>query len=422
MKPRQPPADRLRVAVAGGSLGGLSTAVLLADLGCDVHVFERSASELLGRGVGIVLHPITVRWLVEQRGVDLDVLSTGTTSWVYVAADGSTLFSEACSYRFTAWNTLYRALRQCLPSDRYLLGQPLTGFRQSDQGVMAEFGGREIEVDLMVGADGTHSTVRSQLLPDSTPQYAGYVGWRGTMPEANLSERCRAALGDSITYHLTGDSHVLVYPIPSVDGAVDVGQRLMNFVWYRNVPPGEPIESLMTDRSGARRDVSVPPGMVQDRHVAELHESAWRLPPAMAELVTRIPDPFVQQVVDLAVPMMAFGRVCLLGDAAFTVRPHAAAGTAKAAADAWALAQALTALNGQVEPALRAWQPGQLELAGNLLLRSRRIGERYQLGTADPNDQLLRFGLWEPGDSQIPPGTGARRLESTAPVEHQPLL
>jgi 2,6-dihydroxypyridine 3-monooxygenase len=403
------PAEGLRVALAGGSLGGLTAAVLLAELGCDVRVFERSASELLGRGVGIVVHPITVRFLVERRGLDLAAISTGTAEWVYVAADGSVVHAEPCAYRFTAWNTLYRALRACLPADRYMLAHPLADLGPHECGVRARFGSRLVDTDLLVGADGSQSTTRSLLLPGVEPNYSGYVGWRGTLPEAELGERTRAALADAITYHLTGDSHILAYPIPSMDGSVAIGDRLMNFVWYRDIAPGPCLDALMTDREGVRRDLSVPPGMVAEEAVAELHAAARRLPPALAELVTRVQDPFVQRVVDVTAPRMAFGRVCLIGDAAFTARPHAAAGTAKAAADAWALAGALAGAGGDVELALRAWEPGQLELGRSLVDRSRRIGERYQrAGAADPSDRRLRFGLREPGDSQVAIGGGLR--------------
>jgi 2,6-dihydroxypyridine 3-monooxygenase len=94
---------------------------------------------------------------------------------------------------------------------------------------------------------------------------------------------------------------------------------------------------------------------------------------------------------------MAFGRVCLVGDAAFVVRPHAAAGTAKAAADAWELARALNDQH-DIESALRAWEPDQLELGRNLLERTRRIGRHSQVdGTWTPGDPELIFGLYEPG-------------------------
>lgn len=388
--------------MAGGSLGGLTTAVLLLKVGCDVQVFERSGSELTGRGVGIVVHPVTVRFLLERAGLDLAAISTGAERWVYLAADGSVAHAEPCRYRFTAWNTIYAALRAWLPPERYLLGHPLTDLEPAGGCIQARFGDRAVEADLLVGADGTHSTARSLLLPGLVPRYSGYVGWRGTLPEASLSGESRAALGDAITYHLTGDSHVLVYPIPALDGSVAVGDRLMNFVWYRNVPAGSPLGAVMTDRDGARRDLSVPPGMVAGPQIAELRAAARRLPPPVAELVGRVEEPFVQQVVDVAVPRMGLGRACLIGDAAFTARPHAAAGTAKVAADAWALAEALADSKGDVEAALAAWEPGQLRLGRNLVERSRRIGERYQLGgEVDPSDRFLRFGLYEPGDSEV---------------------
>src|SRR4029079_17207257 len=58
-----------REAVVGGSIGGLTAALLLRDSGWDVDVFERSATVLEGRGGGIVLHPATIRYLVERTGV-----------------------------------------------------------------------------------------------------------------------------------------------------------------------------------------------------------------------------------------------------------------------------------------------------------------------------------------------------------------
>jgi 2,6-dihydroxypyridine 3-monooxygenase len=107
----------------------------------------------------------------------------------------------------------------------------------------------------------------------------------------------------------------------------------------------------------------------------------------------------VQVVCDIAVPRMAFGRVCLIGDAAFAVRPHAAAGTAKAAADGWALAAELTAAGGDVPAALARWEPGQLALGRSLLTRCREIGDSSQFGgTFRPGDRRLIFGLREPGN------------------------
>jgi 2,6-dihydroxypyridine 3-monooxygenase len=189
-------------------------------------------------------------------------------------------------------------------------------------------------------------------------------------------------------------SHILAYPIPGLDG-----ERLLNFVWYRNVAAGAALDELMIDRHGRPRQISIHPSEVQDRHVRELRSAAAALlPAAIAELVSVADNPFVQVIVDVAVPSMAFGRVCLVGDAAFAARPHAAAGTAKAAENAWTLAEAVAG-RPDVEQALREWEPGQLELGRQLVERSRRIGERYQVtSSAVPGDPELRFGLYGPDE------------------------
>jgi 2,6-dihydroxypyridine 3-monooxygenase len=99
---------------------------------------------------------------------------------------------------------------------------------------------------------------------------------------------------------------------------------------------------------------------------------------------------------------MAFGRACLIGDAAFSIRPHAAAGTAKAAEDGWQLAAAMRAERGDVLGALRRWEPNQLALGNTVMNRSREIGRRAQVsGTYEPGDPNVAFGLYEPEDSWI---------------------
>ena len=95
---------------------------------------------------------------------------------------------------------------------------------------------------------------------------------------------------------------------------------------------------------------------------------------------------------------MAMGRVALIGDAACAARPHAAAGTAKAAADGWALAAALEEAGGDIAAALRKWEPAQLQLSDALLRRVVDMGERSQFpNTWTPGDPDLRFGLYGPG-------------------------
>jgi 2,6-dihydroxypyridine 3-monooxygenase len=394
-----------RVAIVGGSLGGLTAGLVLNDLGCDVQVFERSSAALEGRGAGILVLDDTIRYLVERAGQDGgDVVGTvcSRTGWVrYLNADGSTRHEEQRPYRFSSWNTMYRALLKFFPSGRYHLGSEVIDFENAPNEVRVRFSDNtSTACDLLVCADGIDSTARQRLLPAVHPRYAGYVAWRGTVPEADLSASTFEHLRDAITYQLLPNSHILLYPIPSLDGGVAPGQRLMNFVWYRNVAEDTELAELMVDRQGRRRSVSLPPGGVQDRFVEELRGvAAATMARSIAEVVERSVEPFVQVIFDVEVPAMAFGRVCLIGDAAFALRPHAAAGTAKAARDGWALAEMLKATQGNVVHALRRWEPGQLALGHQVLTRAAAIGNRSQFaGTWDPGDPGLVFGLYGPAN------------------------
>jgi 2,6-dihydroxypyridine 3-monooxygenase len=386
----------------GGSLGGLTAGLVLRDIGCDVHVLERSTEELTARGAGIAVLDATVRYFVEREVLDVDEVCT-STGWIrYLNPDGGTRHERPHRYRFSSWNTIYRALLGCFDADRYRLGTEVTGFApHGDEVEVRTADGATVLCDLLVCADGIGSTARATLLPDVAPQYAGYVAWRGTVNEWDLSDETFARLRDAITYQLLPNSHILVYPIPHRDGALDPGRRLMNFVWYRNVTAGPELDALLTDRHGHRHAVSLPPGTAQPVYTNEVHAFAREhLAPPIAEVVLRTTEPFVQVIFDIKVPAMVFGRVCLIGDAAFAVRPHAAAGTAKAADDAWSLAEALagSSSGGEVAAALARWEADRLALGHDLLARTRDIGNRSQVtGRWEPSDPSLVFGLHGPG-------------------------
>ena len=388
-----------RVAIVGGSLGGLTVGLLLRDLGLDVTIYERSPAELQERGAGIGFLPASYRYLVERAARSLDRISVATSHIRYLARTGVVTHDLQHSYRFSAWNTVYRELLACFGRARYHLGQEVASFEEDGDHVSVTFANGETDVvDLLVCADGVTSRSRRQLVPDATARYAGYVAWRGMVPEQSLDATTRDALDDAITYYVYANSHILVYPIPGANGSVEPGQRLMNFVWYRNYLLGSDLDAVLTDNTGLRHETSLPPGMAQASHIAELRATAeTRLPPQIAEVVLAVDAPFLQVIYDIEVSRMAFGRVCLVGDAAWVARPHAAAGTAKAASDAWTLAEALET-HANVPEALAAWEPGQLELGRQLVDRTRRIGSRSQVdGTWQPGDPELIFGLQGPG-------------------------
>jgi 2,6-dihydroxypyridine 3-monooxygenase len=385
-------------------LGGLNAALWLRDAGCDVTVYERSREPLEGRGAGIVLNPATVRYFTERGGLDLDELSI-TAGWVrYVDRDGGTADQQPVSYRFSSYNALYRSLLDCFGEERYHLGEELVGFEDDADGVTVRLAsGRDERCELLVCADGIRSTARRILLPSVSPEYAGYVAWRGTLEEDELTPETFDALGGAITYHVMKDGHTLTYPIPMVDRSPGSYRRVLNWLWYRNIADGPDLDDLMTDRDGTRREASLGPGDVREHHVERLRDDATAsLPPPIAEAVRGTAEPYLQVIFDIEAPRMAFGRKALIGDAAFAARPHAAAGSAKAAEDAFKLGEAVKRSNGDVLAALKEWEPGQLELGRSVLARTREAGRRAQFeGTWKVGDPLP-FGLYETGDSEMP--------------------
>ena len=389
----------MRAAVVGGSLGGLTAALLLRDLGIAVDIYERSPVELAQRGAGIGFLPEAQRYLVERAGVSLDKISVATSHIRYLSRQADFAYDGLHDYRFSSWTTVYRELLACFDPAAYRLDHEMTSWNDGDKGVDIQFANRPTQhADLLICADGVGSLARARLLPDLEPKYAGYIAWRGMVPEKLLDARMREVFDNAITYYVYANSHVLVYPIPGLDGSVKNGERLINYVWYRNYMEGGDLDNVLTDNTGQRRDISLPPGAASEKHVAELRATAAaRLPDPMAKLVQRTEQPFLQVVYDLEVPRMAFGRVCIIGDAAFAVRPHAAAGTAKAASDAWALAAALSE-NNDLTAALAKWESGQLDVGQQLLDRTRKIGRRSQVDCDwVPGDPEFIFGLHGPG-------------------------
>ncbi|MEU8804218.1 FAD-dependent monooxygenase [Spirillospora sp. NPDC048819] len=388
-----------RAVVVGGSFAGLTAALMLREQGFDVDVFERTPTYLDGRGGGIILQPDTVRWIAERpHRFGIEDISIGSSATRYLGPGNKIVHEEPAAWRFSSWTTMYRVLLDDFGTDRYHLGEYAVGVSQDDDGVDVRFtSGRTERAELVVFADGISSVGRRRLQPRSQPRYSGYIGWRGTVPERNVSDETADLIHDATTYAVVEASHICMYPIPGGNGSLSRGDRQLNYVWYRNVAEGPELDEMVTDQRGFAASVSVHPGQVQQRYVDRMRSDASELlPPAAAELVNRTDQPYIQIVLDIAVRNMAFGRIALIGDAAFAARPHAAAGTAKAAADARALTDALAA-EPDIPRALAAWEPAQLALGNNLLSRVAEMGARSQFtNTWDPADPALHFGLYGP--------------------------
>jgi 2-polyprenyl-6-methoxyphenol hydroxylase-like FAD-dependent oxidoreductase len=363
-----------RALVIGGSLGGLLAAHLLRSTDWDVVVFERNAEDLTGRGAGLSTHPQLIE-VLQRVGIDFDE-SMGVKVDTLLCLDrhGRTYLEAKTTRTMSSWGRLYRSLRDPLPPGSYRLGMALARVEQDAGGVTAIFAdGTRATGDLLVGADGGRSTVREQFLPELEPAYAGYVAWRAMLDEQDVPPEIRAEIFERYTFCLPEGELFLAYPVPGRNNETQPGRRAYNIVWYRPTDPEKTLPDLCTDATGKCHGTSIAPPLIRPDVTAAIKATARALvAPQVAEIFARTPQPFFQPIADLASPNIAFGRVALVGDAAFVARPHVGAGVTKAALDAASLADALAGTD--VAAGLLRYQREQQPFGSGLVALGRQEG------------------------------------------------
>lgn len=359
-------------------MSGLLSALLLRKAGWDVDVYERVESELSGRGAGIVAQQELIGRL-RNIGLATDALGVHITTRKILDAQGRLTHRYECPQALTAWERVFRLLRDAFPRERYHRGRGFAGFEQDADKVVAHFSnGEKIAADLLVGADGTRSTVRQQCLPDVSPQYAGYSAWRALLAESALPPAVHRELFEYMSFGLPPGEQFLGYPVAGPDNDLRPGHRRFNVVWYRPAEVKTKLQWLLTDESGVTHAISIPPPLIRREAVAEMRADAERLlAPQFREIVRLIAEPILQPIYDLESPQMAFGRVAVVGDAAFVARPHVAAGVSKAADDAAALVEALGA-EDDIASGLRRFAAARLDENHRIIERARHLGAFLQ--------------------------------------------
>jgi 2-polyprenyl-6-methoxyphenol hydroxylase-like FAD-dependent oxidoreductase len=359
-------------------MSGLLCGLLLRRAGWAVDIYERVDSELSGRGAGIVAQYELIERL-RGLGLATDELGVHITTRKILDAQGRLTHEIECPQVLTAWERVYRLLRDAFPPDRYHRGRGLAKFTQDANKVLAHFSDGEIvEADLLVGADGIRSTVRQQCLPDVIPRYAGYCAWRALIAESAFPPDVHRELFAFMTFGLPPGEQFLGYPVAGPDNDLRPMHRRYNVVWYRPADEMTKLRWLLTDERGATHAISIPPPMIRREAIAEMRADAERLvAPQFRQVVRLIEEPILQPIYDLESPRMAFGRVAVVGDAAFVARPHVAAGVSKAADDAAALAEALQK-EVHVETALKRFEAARLAQNHRIIERARHLGAYLQ--------------------------------------------
>jgi len=186
--------QKFSAAIIGGSLGGLFTATALQQAGWRVDIYERSRESLADKGAGLRMqHDMAER--LAKANIPLGPNSLSPRWQRYLGDENRTLFEQPTSQLYTSWGALYGALRNAIGDGHYHSGKSAISLKQLGDGATVGFqDGSSVSADIVIGADGLTSTVRQWVAPGAGPQYAGYVCWRGMLPEAGLSAGVQAFL------------------------------------------------------------------------------------------------------------------------------------------------------------------------------------------------------------------------------------
>lgn len=362
----------MHVIIAGGGIGGLTAALCLHRAGIEVTVYE-AVPELRALGLGINLQAGAVRVLaalgLEQK---LAARAIETRELIYTNRHGQEIWRDPRGrfaglpwpqfsvHRGELQLVLLQAAMERLGVDRIKTGHRLLSFAQDARGVQARFVDpngnftETVNADLLIGADGIHSTVRGVFHPnEGPPKWNGVIMWRGiTVAKPFLS-------GASMIWAGHSAQKFVCYPI----GKAHADQGTAQLNWICDLKVDDP---TMLKREDWNR-----PGRLED--FLPRFES-WRFPfldvPAIIRGASAIHEfPMVDRD---PLPAWSHGRVTLLGDAAHPMYPIGSNGASQSIFDAEALAEEL--VRGGAEAALERYERRRLPIAARIVESNRRQG------------------------------------------------
>ncbi|MFF0371242.1 FAD-dependent monooxygenase [Micromonospora sp. NPDC005087] len=380
----------MRIAIVGGGIGGLATAVCLERQGFDDIVLLEQAPEFKEIGAGIQVSNNGAR-LLRHLGLEDELRARGVVSrgnYYYDIEDGELILETRAGewgektygapffhiHRHHLLDILHRAVSRT----RLRLGTAVTGVEQDDRVVrLTTTAGDVVEADVVIGADGIRSTLRAELFDAGQPDASGYVCWRALIPRERLEgvdvpPSCTAWWGpdrSGVVFWVNGGTH-------------------MNFVG--TVPSGE----VRSEAWESRGDIE------------DLRRSYAGAIEPLATIVNAIDTPFITGI--FTRPLLeqwTVGRIGLLGDAAHPIWPFLANGATQALEDAYVLSRCLA--RGSVDTvaeSLREFQQRRWGRVAEVARVSREMATTYHL--SDPaaiarrNEQMREraktdpYGLW----------------------------
>jgi salicylate hydroxylase len=342
----------------GGGIGGLSAACSLLHRGLDVTVFEQAKA--LGEiGAGVLLLPNGLRHL-ERRGFGGALAAVGAKigdGSQYYRADG-TVVGPIVTTDSAGWNGIYgmhradllNALAAELPAETIRCRHRCVGITQTAGSAQLLFAdGNSFEADVIIAADGIHSSLQKYVVESGPPEYSGVRAYRGLISRDKLS-------GWPASAHMVwmGDGkHFITYPVRS--------SRLLNYVGF--VPTkDETVESW-----SATGDLE------------ELSASFDGWDPRILRLLEKVEICYWWGLYDRT-PLVSWtsGRLALLGDAAHAMLPHLGQGANQAIEDGVALAVLLEGRDAdEVPDILPRYERFRRARTDGIQAEARKTGLRY---------------------------------------------
>jgi 5-methylphenazine-1-carboxylate 1-monooxygenase len=363
----------MKAIVVGGGIGGLTAALMLQARGIEAEIYEQSeAVRELGVGINTLPHAIAE---LKQLGLlpRLDEVGIRTYELIYTNRTGQEIWREPRGidagydvpqfsiHRGRLQSVIHRAVEERLGPDAIRTGCRLGAFTQDEGGVSAYFfdrHGRHVRTargDVLIGADGIHSSTRSMLFPDEgPPSWNGIMLWRGAMEwPAFLTGRSMIVAGGM-------SAKVVVYPIAEGWRA---GVKLTNWAVAAKIGDGSQPPPRREDwsRPGRREDLMP---HVQRFSIPHLN---------IGTLIEQTPEFYEYPMCDRdPLPRWSHGRITLLGDAAHPMYPVGSNGASQAVLDARCLADGLLHAEHPAH-ALALYEAERLPKTAEIV-RSNRIG------------------------------------------------
>ncbi len=347
----------MNIAIIGAGIGGLCAAIALQRAGHEVTVYEQ-AKAFLRVGADINLTPNAVRAL-DGLGVGAAVREPAARPthrisrlWDSGEETSRLVMGDSAEAHYGAPQlTIHRAdllaaLAAAFPLERVRFGKRCEAIEQQPDGVQLTFtDGSRAQADLVIGADGIHSAVRTALFGQEQPRFTGVVAYRAVVP-AHKVEQVPDIQAFTKWWGPTADSQIVTFPL---NRGADI------FIFATTAQASWHQESWTT--AGSVSELQA--------HYAAFHPHARALLAACDEvlktaLYERDPLPCWHQ-----------GRLALLGDACHPMMPFMAQGAGQAIEDAVVLARALALPGLDLAQALRAYEGARLERASQIQIGSR---------------------------------------------------